>query len=344
MQKKIKWPLVGNNHVTRYLEKILWSESAGGAYVFNGPDNLGKTTTALHFARLLSCRKPAKYDCENCSMCQNVVIDEETDDESDVLASDLYFVKKSKDKKNISIEQIRTLIKALSLSSFSGGYKLGIIKHADGMSEEASNALLKTLEEPKKKVLIILITNNLNRLLKTIISRSQIINFRPVNTDVIYDSLLTANGVNRTEARSVARRSSGRPALAAKFAEDREFSDLYKKRVRSFVEIFFSIDISRRLSALDGLTEKSWTNQETVSAVRRIFDIWLSAARDILNYDLNVKYLIQNEELERECDSTVRSFGMSEIVALIKLIEKSKILLHQNVNPKLVLENVVINF
>lgn len=197
---KFDWPLVGNLQITEFLEKSILNDKVAGAYIFTGPDNLGKTTTANFFAQCLLCENKeagsGNLPCENCNSCHsfhsgnNIIISDAKDEKQRAAHSDFTIVKRAKDKKNISIEQVRGLIKTLSLSSFLNSYKIGIIKHADALSTEAFNALLKTLEEPREKVIIILIVKSLDSLPATIISRSQILRFGPVEVNVIYDYLI----------------------------------------------------------------------------------------------------------------------------------------------------------
>ena len=111
---------------------------------------------------------------------------------------DFYEIKKEEDKKNISIEQIRKLREKLGLRAFLGEYKVALIDEAESMTEEANNALLKTLEEPSEKTVIILITTNARSLPQTIVSRCQIIRFLPVNRKGILE-FLDNHGILRSD-------------------------------------------------------------------------------------------------------------------------------------------------
>src|SRR5690606_22718152 len=155
---------IGNEKAIAFLDKSIKSDRLAQTYVFIGPEELGKSTVALAFAKNLQ-------------------------GEMEGFNSDLHILNREADKKNISIDQVRDFIKILNLSSFSGSYKIGLIKEADLLSEEAKSALLKTLEEPKEKVIIILLVSNEENLPATILSRSQKIYFNPVSASVIYDYL-----------------------------------------------------------------------------------------------------------------------------------------------------------
>ena len=106
---KFNWPLVGNRHIIEFLTKSISNNKITGSYIFTGPDNLGKTTVANYFARSLICQDTTKgiLPCGTCPACQQA---------KKGIYGDISLIKKDKDKKNISIEQIRDFIRTLGLS------------------------------------------------------------------------------------------------------------------------------------------------------------------------------------------------------------------------------------
>jgi len=348
-KEKNNWPLIGNEHITEFLGKILEKDKVSGTYIFNGPDNLGKTTIAKYFAKNLLCQeRKGNSPCENCPVCNHFNIsrknNEETegDGESMNTHGDFHLIKKEKEKKNISIEQVRDFIRALSMSSFLNSYKIGIIKHAESLSGEAANALLKTLEEPKKDVIIILITHSIETLPKTIVSRSKILNFHPVKFDTIYEHLINDYGASRSVAKNFACLSLGRPALAVKFLEDKDFLETYKERAESFVKIF-SFDINDRLVAIESLTGRMDTGQTAVEATKRIIEIWQGVARDWMLLEYGHIDLVQHKILEEQLERIRNRFTFRHLLNFNKTLEKGRENLFANVNPKLVLENIALS-
>jgi DNA polymerase-3 subunit delta' len=173
---KINWPLVGNRHITDFLEKAINANKVNGSYIFYGPDDLGKSTFVRYFAKILLCKKETgNLPCGICPSCISFKVineaDREKEDSEHIAHGDCHILEKAKDKKNISIEQVREFIRVLCMSSFFGSYKIGIIKQAETLSQEAANALLKTLEEPREKVIVVLLVKNLEFLPKTIVSQ-----------------------------------------------------------------------------------------------------------------------------------------------------------------------------
>jgi len=333
---KSNWPLIGNGHIFEFLTKSLAKKDISGSYIFTGPANLGKTTAANWFAQSLVCsdtddsRKP----CGKCSACLEA---------SKNIHSDIYLIKKEPDKKNISVDQIRDFIRNLSMSSFLNSYKIGIIKGAEDLSEGAVNALLKTLEEPKIKVVIILTVTDFESLPKTIISRSQILNFRAVSSDIIYDELFKNYKAPRSQAKNFSRLAAGRPALALKFFQDKEYYENYKIYVESFASLLNS-DINERFLAIENIIGKEARGQEAVKSAVGIINVWQNLARDLMLIELNLTDLIQHEAFTKELEVLKNKLNLPSLLNLINVLKKSREYLAANVNPKLALENVAISF
>jgi replication-associated recombination protein RarA len=147
------WQVVGHQKQIQLLQKALSAGKLAHAYVFAGPDGMGKKLVAKKLA--------------------NEMLEMKSDFHPDFLEISV--------GDGVKIEQIRDLTYKLSLMPYQAKHKVALIDNADQMTSEASNALLKTLEEPKSYTYIFLITSNPNRLPKTILSRCQKINFGPLN-------------------------------------------------------------------------------------------------------------------------------------------------------------------
>lgn len=340
---KFNWPLIGNPQITDYLEKKILRDQVGGTYIFNGPDNFGKTSLAVNFAKILFCKEfnnKKEIPCGVCHSCRQFNKHAGMNEYSTV-HGDFHLIKKEKDKKNISIEQVREFIKVLSMSSFVGRYKVGIIKHAETLSREASNALLKTLEEPKENVVIILITNDFENLPSTIASRSQILNFYSVKTDEIYDYLVREYKIPRSKAKHFSRLSLGRPALALKFFENHDFFEKYQKNVDVFLNIKTS-SIHKRISMLDDLLANKKDDKENLKNALRILEVWQGIMRDWIFMEFSHFNLIQHEIFLEKLEEAKKFYNLNEILRLSHFFKEALINLQANVNPKLVLENLVI--
>jgi len=331
---KSNWPLVGNSHIFEFLAKSLANKNIFGSYIFAGPAGLGKATAANFFAQSLVCeaRDRLTLPCGQCPTCQEAIKGTH---------SDIFLIEKAEDKKNISVEQIRDFIRNLSLSSFLNSYKIGIIKDAEALSEGAVNALLKTLEEPKAKVIIILTVTDFEVLPKTIISRSQILRFQPVKSDAIYDDLIKNHGAQRSQAKNFSRLSAGRPALALKFFEDKDYYENYAASVQGFFELLSS-DINKRFKAVENILGSSH-GQKASKLADAVIDIWQNLVRDLMLLQFDLADLAQHQAFMEELAAAKSKLNMPSLLNLTKILKQAKEYLANNVGPKLALESVAVN-
>jgi DNA polymerase-3 subunit gamma/tau len=170
--------VVGQEHVTRTLENALRTGRIAHAYIFSGTRGVGKTTTARILAKALNCSKgPTAEPCGECDSCREIAAGSSLD----VLEIDA--------ASNRGIDQIRELREMVRYVAAGGRYKVVILDEAHQLTDEASNALLKTLEEPPDRVVFILATTQPEDLADTIKSRAQLFQFRSLSFREIADAL-----------------------------------------------------------------------------------------------------------------------------------------------------------
>jgi DNA polymerase-3 subunit delta' len=325
----IEQAIVGQTKLVEFFDKLAilsTTEALNGSFILVGPESSGKKTLATVLAAKLLCQGKAERPCGECQSCREI---------KNKINSDLYWLSKQEDKKNISVEEVRGLIHSLSLSALTYDYKVAIIDHAETLSTGASNALLKTLEEPNKKTIVIMLVNNLDKLPKTIVSRSQVFNLRPIKPDLVYDWLVNEHGTKRSEAKALSRLSLGWPGLAIKFSAD----EALEKNHLATAEIFLNasnLGIPDRLEAIEKLL-KNYDNAED------ILIIWQSATRDCLLTLLNQTDWLRYGSLAKDSAIDKSRVTHKQVLNWHKLIIQAKDYLGANVNPKLVLENVIIN-
>lgn len=160
--------VVGQNHVKNVLVSALERNRIGHAYLFSGPRGVGKTTTARLLAMAVNCEhaNPAQRPCGVCESCQLVRLG----NHPDVIELDA--------ASNNSVEDVRDLREKVRLASMRGGKRVWVLDEAHMLSRAASNALLKTLEEPPENLVFILATTEPEKLPPTILSRCQHFRFR----------------------------------------------------------------------------------------------------------------------------------------------------------------------
>jgi DNA polymerase III subunit gamma/tau len=170
--------VVGQQHVTRTLSNAIQSGRVAHAYIFSGARGVGKTTTARILAKALNCAKgPAAEPCNECDSCREIGLGNSLD----VIEIDA--------ASNRGIDQIRELREMVRYAPAGGRYKVVILDEAHMLTDEASNALLKTLEEPPDKVIFVMATTEPENLADTIRSRSQHFHFRALSFAEIANAL-----------------------------------------------------------------------------------------------------------------------------------------------------------
>lgn len=296
----LKGTIIGNDRICRILDRSYASGKLAHAYLFDGPDHVGKKTLALNFCRMILHGFGQESEKN----------------------PDLMVIKPFEDKKEIVVDQIRELEKNLSFSPYSSEYKIAIIEQAEKMNREASNALLKTLEEPSKTTILILITSDSSRVLETVRSRCQVMKFLPVKKEELrsYFGKRTADDAELENLIEIAGYKPG------KVIELLENKDLKNELIR---EIAYLSQIGKE-GDLERLEKAEAVSGYSAGRVVNLLDVWMFSFRKkiISRYAKNGKSDIAD----------IRS-----TVEKMNLIKKTKDdILTKNVNLRLSLENLIL--
>ena len=202
----------GHERAIAYLRRGAEANRLAHAFVFTGAAGIGKRMVARALALGLHCETTPFDACGTCNACHTIT----AGTHPDVRVVD----GPAEGKRDISIEQVRELQRELGFRSLSRHPKVGIIDEAQQLTQQAQNALLKTLEEPNGASVLVLVTTQASALLPTILSRCQRLAFAPLPTaDVV--AILEAHGRPRAEAAALAAYANGSPGTA--LALDAEF-------------------------------------------------------------------------------------------------------------------------
>ena len=190
--------VLGQAQAEERIVTALARNRVGHAWLFTGPDGVGKTLFALEFAKALLCRRPSPPHDASCPECHMISEDNHPD---------LVLLTAPEGKRVITIDQARSLGQLLALQPTQSAYRVAIIREAEKLNEESANSLLKTLEEPPDFAVIVLTTAEPRNLPDTIRSRCQELRFNPLTPEHISEILSRRDDLDEAHV-----------ALAARFA------------------------------------------------------------------------------------------------------------------------------
>src|SRR5713226_1328830 len=211
------WNIVGHEHAIDLLRRTLAAQQVRHAYLFTGPEHIGKTLLAHRFAQTLLCTggsdlHVAPLDaCNTCLSCRKVLHGNHPD---------LHIISRAPDKQFILIEQVRALQSDSARKTLEGRRNVFIIQGAHEMNLQAANCLLKTLEEPESDVVLLLTVPDPGLLLPTILSRVQQISMHLLTSEQIRTAIEQRWEVEPEEATLIAALAAGRMGWAIQAVED----------------------------------------------------------------------------------------------------------------------------
>lgn len=298
----------GHRHEKQILLKIARSQKVPHAFLFVGPQGIGKKAVALAFYSYLVCQNKTDEDsCGECRNCRQV---------DQGIFADLTVI--SPEKGIIRIDTIKESFPRLFYEPIVGPWKCIIIDDAHTMRIEAANAALKTIEEPPPSSLFILVTSMPDLLPQTILSRCLRLNFSPVSLEGVMRTLRKHYPISEQDIRIVSHFSMGSPGKAKTVME----SQTYRERVE-FISEFLSLkdaDISRCLEFADSIA----MNRESQGELMEILG---SVIRDALL--LSVGYM-GDRLLNPDFARSIKEF--SDHIGIDRLLDLADAFLEYDIN------------
>jgi DNA polymerase-3 subunit delta' len=304
----------GQDKAIAILKNAARQDKLSHAYIFWGPEGVGKSMTALNFAKMLNCQDARDEEpCEECASCKKI---------NSFNHPDVFLFSPDKEGSSVGIEKIRALIKDIGLKPYEAKKKIYIVDNAQALTREAANAFLKTLEEPPTDALLILIAPELRDLLPTIVSRSQAVKFYALGVNETARILVKEHKIDEPQAKTLAHLSSGRLGVALKYKDD----DFLKKRNRIVDSLarneFFDSDF-------DAVSKPE---------LKAYLDIALTWYRDILitkASGADAVFGLVNIDKSDAIKKEAKRLEFSRIEEIIKQIILTGSFLDSNANPKL---------
>lgn len=315
--------IIGHERIKEHLQEAIRQDTLSHAYIFNGEPGSGKKLLAKTLAAALLCEGPEKgaRPCGKCKSCVQASSDNHPD---------IHVV--THEKSTLGVDDIRSQVSGdMAVKPYSSAYKVYIIPDCDRMTEQAGNALLKTIEEPPAYARIFLLSSNASSMLPTILSRCVTLDIKPVPTEKIYHFLIKEQQVPEQEAASLAAFCQGNVGKAVRYAVSEEFHEIHQ----AILHILKSVD---RLTLSDIMTSiKELAEHKT--DIGDYIDLMILWYRDLLLYKStgNVKLLLYKGELA-SIKSQAAAKSYAAIDAAIQAMEQAKNRLNANVGFEPTLE------
>ncbi|MFQ5903823.1 MAG: DNA polymerase III subunit delta' [Candidatus Binatia bacterium] len=309
----------------KQLETLMWGlekDRLHHAYLFLGPEGVGKRTIALSFAMAVQCLERAHDFCDRCANCVRV----RTGNHPDVRV-----VGPSTGKKEISIEQVRELGRELNFRPFSARKKIAVLDPAPLMNSSAQNALLKTLEEPPRDSLVILISPSTGGLLPTLLSRCLRLSFAPLPVELLASFLVSQKSKKPEEAEFLAAMAMG--SLGRATSPDVE--GLMERR-RGWVEQICSLTQGNVNGGVALAEELAGVREECLKFLE-----WVGGwYRDILIYCVTGSSQgICNLDMMNKIEQQAAIYSLERILFLLSQVVRTTASIQRNVNRRMALEN-----
>lgn len=313
--------ITGHDKIKEQLINSINNNKISHAYIFNGEEGIGKNTLVNSFIKALQCESSEKRPCEVCNTCIKINSNNHPD-----------IIRLTYEKHTISVDDIREQINNdIKIMPYESKYKIYIIDNANDMTEQAQNALLKTIEEPPEYVIIILISDNANKLLTTILSRCIIFDLKPLTNADVIAYLVKEYNIPNYMAQISASFSRGNIGKAIKYATSEDFFKI-KDEVLHLLKY---IDDMQIYEIIGGIKQLSADKLDIYDYI----DLMILWYRDILMFKItkDINTIIYKDEIRYiSKQAVIRTY--EGIENIIKAMDKAKIRLKANVNFEVTIE------
>jgi len=359
--------IIGQERIKNQLRQIIASRQIAHAYLFYGPEGIGKDAVSIEFAKAINCETGSTEACGICNNCKrmdtfqhpNIKLvfalpagkGEKTGDDPVAVLTETQvadvreqILLKAKDsyhrievqKANfIKINSIRDIKREASMSRTEEGNKIFIIFNADMMNAEASNSLLKTLEEPLPGVILLLTTSAKDQLLPTIISRCQLLPCDALQEAEIESALIGREGTDRSVARLAAQLAQGSYGNARRLASLNMLEE--RQDVVEFMRLLLGKNRAALVDAIDELASSS--DRPGIERWLKLLQSWL---RDALILQQNEQAPLLDDD-KNSMKNFVKKFKYANLIAAIQTVEKAIAHLDKNVYLHLILTMLAID-
>jgi len=317
------WDILGHQWAVHLLKQHLRTENLRHAYLFTGPHGIGRRTLGLRFAQVLNSPNQ-QYNPEDKASQQIARMQH----------PDLSIIRREEGDRDIKIDAIRSLQHSLSLSPYMAEYRVALLINFDEANDNAANALLKTLEEPPGKVILLLTAESTESLLPTIVSRCEILRLRPVPLAELTAGLMQKTGIAEEQARLLAHISAGKPGYALHLAQNPGLLEQRTTMLEDLLSLLNSSRVQRFSYAKDMSKDKEHFSQTLV--------VWLAFWRDVLLQSTSGKSPLTNIDRTEDIRKLAQHIDTNTAQKVVVTLENKLNELRTNVNQTLAAEALML--
>ena len=324
----MNWDLLGHDWAVDILREHVAKGRLRHAYLFTGPQGVGRRTLALRLAQAINCPQPPApgEPCRACRTCTQI---------ERMQHPDLSIVQAEAEGGTLKVEQVRELQRSLALTPYAARYRVAILLRFEEAHPSAANALLKTLEEPAPQVVMIVTAESAEALLPTIVSRCEVLCLRPSPLEQVSQGLQAHWSLTPERASFLAHISGGRVGYALRLSEAPE----------RLVQRQAWLDDHRRLLAASRVERFAYADgiYKDKDALRQALNTWLSLWRDVLLRAAGASASPINVDREDDIHALVGRVNLQDALRIVAGIERTQDLLDRNVNARLATEVLLLD-
>lgn len=335
------WGVVGHEWAVEFLRRSIANNRLAHAYLFGGPEGVGKALLALRLAQALNCERAGVDPCLRCRACQRIERGNHPDVRIAGMATQAAGAKAddAARQKELKIDTVREWQRDMMLKPYEGRRRIFILHDAEKLNEAASNAMLKTLEEPPPYATLILVAHTTGSLLPTIVSRCQLLRLRPLPRAQVAAALRERWNLTPGDAELLAAWSGGRIGWALRMIDA---PDELAARQNQLAELLALADqpLTARLRWAEERAKAYRAGDQT--AVFETLELWQSWWRDVLLTAAGCPQAIIHIDRRDELARAATQYAIPDLYAFVAGISLAAQRLRDNVNPQLALEGVVL--